>query len=176
MSIDKWLSKGNSKEEQEKIEKAYNALSDEKVQNLKKKSIQELTKKNEMNKSEDFNHKSFLHDILEFKDWLNQRTFLKGDLDQIETWINNLSRKLNLEQEINRKETIKTNRSQLIEEFRKIPPRFIDEKIRVAINKKLHGKKRTNSDNYYLRKLKDRIKEKLHEANYYEILKKIVEL
>ena len=65
---------------------------------------------------------------------------------------------------------------QLIQQFRKIPANFLDEKTRIAINKKLHGQKRTNSDNYYLRKLKAEIKEKLYEASYFEILKAIIEL
>jgi hypothetical protein len=39
----------------------------------------------------------------------------------------------------------------------------------------LRGVKRSNSDNYYLRKLKKHIGEKLNEAKYYEILKEILE-
>jgi len=87
-----------------------------------------------------------------------------------------LSKKLNREREKNIKESIKDNRGQLIQQFRKIPFNFLDEKTRIAVNKKLHGQKRTNSDNYFLRKLKAEIKEKLHEASYFEILKAIIEL
>jgi hypothetical protein len=36
--------------------------------------------------------------------------------------------------------------------------------------------KRTNSDNYYLRKIKKQIQEKLIEINYYEILKEVLEI
>ena len=83
---------------------------------------------------------------------------------------------MNREHANKRKENIKDNRMQLIQQFRKIPANFLDEKTRIAINKKLHGQKRTNSDNYYLRKLKAEIKEKLYEASYFEILKAIIEL
>ena len=175
MSIDKWLSESDPKK-REKLEKVYNALPEEKVQNLKKKSIRELTKKKDLQKADDPKTKSILDDILEFKEWLNQRNYLRGDIDKIEIWINNLSKKLNRERSNIRKENIKDNRMQLIEQFRKIPANFLDEKTRVAINKKLHGQKRTNSDNYYLRKLKAEIEEKLYEASYFEILKAIIEL
>jgi len=43
------------------------------------------------------------------------------------------------------------------------------------LNKKLKGIKRTNSDNYYLRKLKIIIKEKLKDAEYYNIIRDILE-
>ena len=173
MSIDKWL--GDSKEK-EKLDKIYNSLPPDKVQELKKKSIQELIKKNKEKKIENVEIKGVLDDILEFKQWLNQRNYLKGDIDKIEIWINNLSKKLNREREKNIKESIKDNRGQLIQQFRKIPFNFLDEKTRIAVNKKLHGQKRTNSDNYFLRKLKAEIKEKLYEASYFEILKAIIEL
>lgn len=173
MSIDKWL--GDSKKK-EKVDKIYNSLPEEKVQDLKKKSIRELTKKEEVKKINNAASKSIIDDIIEFKKWLNSRNYLKGDLDKIEVWINNLSKKLNREREKNIKESIKDNRGQLIQQFRKIPFNFLDEKTRVAINKKLHGQKRTNSDNYYLRKLKAEISEKLYEASYFEILKEIIEL
>ena len=175
MSIDKWLSESDPKK-REKLEKVYNALPEEKVQDLKKKSIRGLTKKKEIEKIDDPKIKGILDDILEFKEWLNQRNYLKGDIDKIEIWINNLSKKLNRERSNIRKENIKDNRMQLIEQFRKIPANFLDEKTRIAINKKLHGQKRTNSDNYYLRKLKAEIKKKLYEASYFEILKAIIEL
>ncbi len=175
MSIDKWLSESDPKK-REQLEKVYNTLPEEKVQDLKKKSIRELTKKKEIQKVDDPKTKGILDDILEFKEWLNQRNYLKGDIDKIEIWINNLSKKLNRERSNIRKENIKDNRMQLIEQFRKIPANFLDEKTRIAINKKLHGQKRTNSDNYYLRKLKAEIKEKLYEASYFEILKAIIEL
>jgi len=170
MSIDKWLSESDPKK-REKLEKVYNALPEEKVQDLKKKSIRELTKK----KADDPKPTDILDDILEFKEWLNQRNYLKGDIDKIEIWINNLSKKLNREREKNIRESIKDNRGQLIQQFRKIPFNFLDEKTRIAVNKKLHGQKRTNSDNYFLRKLNAEIKEKLFEASYFEILKAIIE-
>ena len=174
MSIDKWLSESDPKK-REKLEKVYNALPEEKVQDLKKKSIRELTKKKEIEKADAPKTTDILDDILEFKEWLNQRNYLKGDIDKIEIWINNLSKKLNREREKNIRESIKDNRGQLIQQFRKIPFNFLDEKTRIAVNKKLHGQKRTNSDNYFLRKLNAEIKEKLFEASYFEILKTIIE-
>ncbi len=174
MSIDKWLSESDPKK-REKLEKVYNALPEEKVQDLKKKSIRELTKKKEIEKADDPKTTDILDDILEFKEWLNKRNYLKGDIDKIEIWINNLSKKLNREREKNIKESIKDNRGQLIQQFRKVPFNFLDEKTRIAVNKKLHGQKRTNSDNYFLRKLNAEIKEKLFEASYFEILKAIIE-
>ena len=47
MSIDKWLSESDPKK-REKLEKVYNALPEQKVQDLKKKSIRELTKKKKL--------------------------------------------------------------------------------------------------------------------------------
>lgn len=175
MSIDKWLSESDPKK-REKLEKIYNTLPEEKVQDLKKKSIRELTKKKEIEKVDDSKTKSILDDIIEFKEWLNQRNYLKGDIDKIEIWINNLSKKMNREQTNKTNDSIKDDRMQLIQQFRNIPATFLDEKTRIAINKKLHGQKRTNSDNYYLRKLKAEINEKLYEASYFEILKEIIEL
>ena len=64
----------------------------------------------------------------------------------------------------------------LIEEYKSIPPKFIDENTRIALNKKIRNMKRTNSDNYYLRKLKKIIQEKINEAKYYKCLEKILEL
>jgi hypothetical protein len=63
----------------------------------------------------------------------------------------------------------------LINSYKSIPVKFLDEKTRIALNKKLRGMKRTNSDNYYLRKLKIIVKEKLKDAEYYNILRDILE-
>ena len=175
MSIDKWLSESDPKK-REKLEKYYNSLPEEKVQDLKKKSIRELTKKNEKLKVDVPKTKDILDDILEFKEWLNKRNYLKGDMDKITIWIKNLNKRLNRDQKNKTKDSIKDERKQLIEQFRLIPATFLDEKTRIAINKKLHGQKRTNSDNYYLRKLKAQITEKLNEASFFEILKEIIEL
>lgn len=171
MSIEKWLSK-NSKEKQEKLDKIYKELPEEKVLELKKKKIQDLKKKNKEEQVEKTESNNLLSEVIEFKGWLNQRTYLKGDLDKIEVWIQNLNKKVTLEsndQEMN------ITRAHLIEQFRTIPPRLLDEKTRIAINKKLNGTKRTSSDNYYLRKLKSLVREKLDEASYYELLKTILD-
>jgi hypothetical protein len=67
-------------------------------------------------------------------------------------------------------------RKELFELYKKIPPNFLDEKIRIALNKKLYGGKKTSTDYYFLKKLKDNVDVKLKEAEYYEILKKILEI
>lgn len=172
MSIEKWLSK-DSKEKQEKIDKRYKDLPEERVLQLKKKKIQDLKKKDKKEEVEKIESDSLLGKIVEFKEWLNQRTYLKGDLDKIVVWIQNLNRKLILE---SKDQKINNTKAHLIEQFRKIPPKLLDEKTRIAINKKLNGTKRTSSDNYYLRKLKTLIHEKLNEASYYELLKTILDL
>ncbi|MBA7703776.1 hypothetical protein ES703_112570 [subsurface metagenome] len=172
MSIEKWLSK-DSKEKQEKLDKMYKELPQEKILELKKKKIQDLKKKKKKEEQvEKTESNNLLSEVIEFKDWLNQRTYLKGDLDKIEVWIQNLNKKVTLEsndQEMN------ITKAHLIEQFRTIPPKFLDEKTRIAINKKLNGTKRTGSDNYFLRKLKSLIREKLNEASYYDLLKTILD-
>jgi hypothetical protein len=100
---------------------------------------------------------------------------LKGDLDKIETWIKKLYINLSSEtEEISNKEEKNVNK-QLKELFKEIPVNFLDEKTRILLNKKLNGSKKTSSDTYYLRKLKASIQDKLNEAKYYEMLKKILE-
>ncbi|MFX1594007.1 MAG: hypothetical protein ACFFCL_15055, partial [Promethearchaeota archaeon] len=85
MSIDKWLNEKYTKEERIKREKAFKKLTKEEVQELKKKKIRDMVKKEEQKMSEVSERENFLQDIIEFKDWLNQRTYLKGDIDKIET-------------------------------------------------------------------------------------------
>ena len=117
-----------------------------------------------------------MNSVVEFKNWLNSRTYLRGDLDRIEAWIANLS---HIAKSVNAQKSDldkSKNKSQVRERYKKIPIKFLDEKTRIAINKKIHGAKKTSSDNYYLRKLKIVIKEKLKESEYYEILKNILEL
>jgi uncharacterized protein YydD (DUF2326 family) len=104
---------------------------------------------------------------------LIQRSYLKGDIEKIETWIKNLY--FEIQHNSNQKENLNERKS-LIEEYKSIPPTFLDEKTRIAINKKIRGTKRTNSDNYYLRKLKQSTQEKLIESKYYKILDKLLKL
>ncbi len=173
MSIDKWISETKEeREKREKIDKLFKSLPEEKVLDLKKRKIKDLKKKRREESVDEIEPNSFLNELIEFKEWLNQRTYLKGDLDKIEIWIHNLNKKLTLE---TKDQELKTSKAHLIEQFRKIPPKFLDEKTRVAINKKLYGTKRTSSDNYYLRKLKKFIQDKLIEASYYELLKTILD-
>ncbi|UCD02339.1 MAG: hypothetical protein JSV23_04840 [Promethearchaeota archaeon] len=176
MSIDKWLSEKDSKEERIRREKAFKRLTKDEVQELKKKKIRDVVKKEVKTNGEISESDKILQEIVEFKDWLNQRTYLKGDLDKIETWIRNLYSTINYESE-KKVESINHNeKKELIEKYREIPISLLDENTRVAINKKIRGTNRTNSDNYYLRKLKKNIQEKLKEAEYYETLDKILKI
>ncbi|MFX0136686.1 MAG: hypothetical protein ACFFDN_23825 [Candidatus Hodarchaeota archaeon] len=176
MSIDKWLNEKDSKEERIKREKVFKRLSKEEVKELKKKKIREMVKKQEQNFSEISEKEKILQQILEFKDWLNQRTYLKGDFEKIEMWIKNLYSMINLASDQKEKLALYNDKKNLVEKYKEIPPKFLDEKIRVAINKLIYGAKRTNSDNYYIRKLKSNIKEKLKEAEYYDILDKLIKI
>ncbi|MFX1339700.1 MAG: hypothetical protein ACFFDK_13900, partial [Promethearchaeota archaeon] len=115
MSIEKWLSK-DSKEKREKIEKLYKELPNEKVLELKKKKIQDLKKKNREEEVDIIESDSVIGKIIEFKNWLNQRTYLKGDLDKIAVRIQNLNRKLTLR---NKELQLNNTRAHLIEQFRK---------------------------------------------------------
>ena len=176
MSIDKWLNKEGSKEERIKREKAFKRLSEDEVKELKKKKIRNMVQKESQKSSDKLDNNEFLNQIIEFKNWLNQRTYLKGDLVRIETWINNLYSGIKYDVDQESKSIGKDEKKRLIENYKKISPKFLDEKTRIAINKKIYGTKRTNSDNYYLRKLKNTIREKLQEAKYYEILDKLLKL
>ncbi|MFX1321079.1 MAG: hypothetical protein ACFFAQ_05470 [Promethearchaeota archaeon] len=173
MSIDKWLS---DKDEEIRREKLFKALPKEKVQELKIKKIKDITKKNEPILEESSTTKDLLGNIIEFKDWLNQRTYLKGDLDKIEIWIKNLYMKIKRVNEQESKLNLKNERKELLDKYKRIPLKFLDEKSRVVINKKLYNSKKTSSDYYILRKLKETVNEKLKEAEYYHILRTILEI
>ncbi len=176
MSIDKWLNEKDSKEQRIKREEAFKQLSKEEVQELKKKKIRDIVKKEKEETSEDSEREKFLQEILNFKEWLNKRTYLKGDFEKIEMWIKNLNSILTILTENREKSALQNEKKNLIEKYKEIPPKFLDEKIRVAINKLIHGAQRTNSDNYYIRKLKNTLKEKQKEAEFYEILNKLIKI
>ncbi len=174
MSIEKWISKKASNEEKIRREKAFNKLSQKEVQELKKKSVRDLVQKKALESNAVSEKDDLLKMIIEFNNWLNQRTYLKGDLDKIEMCIQNLYFKMKSEAAHESSQTDYSEKRKVIDEYKKIPPQLLDEKIRIALNKKIHGGKKTSSDNYYLRKLKAKIKDKLLEAKYYEILYKII--
>jgi hypothetical protein len=172
MSIDKWLSDDSSKEEKIKREEAFKQLSKGEVQDLKKKKIRDIIEKEKQKLAKTSENDKFLQSILELKEWLNTRTYIKGDIEKIETRISNLY----LIIQSNKRKMGDDDKKLLIEDYKSIPPKFIDENTRIALNKKIRNMKRTNSDNYYLRKLKKIIQEKLNEAKYYKYLEKILEL
>ncbi|MFX1425877.1 MAG: hypothetical protein ACFFBE_05450, partial [Promethearchaeota archaeon] len=141
MSIDKWLSKKDSKEERIKREKIFKSLSEGEVKELKKKKIRKIVQKESQNVVNSIEEDKFINEILEFKEWINQRTYLKGDIVRIETWIKNLYLKIQID-----KSSIDDtdHKKSIMREYKTIPPNFLDEKTRVAINKKIHGAERTN--------------------------------
>lgn len=176
MSIDKWLTDNLPTKRKREIDEKFNALSEEKVNDLKKQKIKKLLQgKNTKDTASIPEENAFLDQILQFKDWLNRRHYLKGDLDKIETWINNLNAKLALEDRKNKENEPKSKKSHLKDLFKEIPPQFLDEKTRIAINKKINGSPMTSSDRYYLKKLNIEVQDKLIKAKYYENLKKLLD-
>lgn len=166
MSIKKWLEDEKIGEERKRREEKYSELSKTEQTELKKKKIQQIVQK----EKKDANSKSeFLDEVLKFNDWLNQRNYIKGDIDKIETWIRNLYKRLTSDTD-----NVQNDKG-LKKAYNQIPANFLDEKTRIALNKKLRKVSRTSSDNYYLRKLNNTIKERLKEAEYYEILRKLLE-
>ena len=176
MSIEKWLTKKKSKDEENKREDAFKHLTSDEIQALKKKKIREMTQKENPQTVEISEADKFLKEVIEFKDWLNQRTYLKGDIEKIETWIVNLFSKIQIETEQKAQKNIKHIKESLTEEYKKVPLNLLDEKTRIALNKRIHGTKRTSSDNYYLKKLRNNIQEKLDQSKYLKILEKILEI
>ena len=175
MSIDKWLDDEDTIEEKKKREEIYKSLSKEDKKDLKQQKIRDLVKKTKQMEILSEKRKDFLTKVIEFKDWLDNRTYIKGDIERIETWIENLYLILRENIEKQNGKFSEKKKKKLIQNYNSIPVNFIDETMRIAINKKLKGTERTSSDNYYLRKLKSIVREKLKEAEHYEILRDILE-
>jgi len=175
MSIEKWLDDEDTKEERKKREEIYSSLSNTEKTDLKQQKIRDLVKKDKITSSFDESRKDFLAKVLEFKDWLDNRSYIKGDIERIQTWVENLYSLMNASIKFQNRVGFNDGGENLINRYKSIPVQFLDEKTRIALNKKLKGIKRTNSDNYYLRKLKIIVKEKLKEAEYYNILREILE-
>ena len=173
MSIYKWLDDEETKQKKKEKDEYFNSLPKEKVQDLKKKSIKKVIQSNNIETITDNTSNELIQDIIEFKNWLDTRTYLKGDMDRIETWIRILNRRIEF---MNRDLNKENERSELIEKFRKLPIDFLEEKERIAINKKLKGIKMTSSDSYYLRKLKLKVESKLAYAKYFLTIKRILDL
>ncbi len=175
MSMDKWLDDDETKENKKKRNEIYSSLSNEEKNDLSKQKIRELVKKDEITSSFDESRNDFLTKVLEFKDWLDNRAYIKGDVERIQTWVENLYSMVNLSINFHNKTKFNNREETLINRYKSIPVKFLDEKTRIALNKKLKGIKKTNSDNYYLRKLNNIVKEKLKDAEYYAILRDILE-
>ena len=175
MSMDKWLDDDETKENKKRRNEIYNSLSNEEKNDLSKKKIRELVKKDEITSSFDESRKDFLTKVLEFKNWLDNRSYIKGDIERVQAWIENLYSMVDISINFQKRARFTNGKENLINSYKSIPVKFLDEKTRIALNKKLKGITRTNSDNYYLRKLKNIIKEKLKDAEYYNILRDILE-
>ncbi|MFX1389447.1 MAG: hypothetical protein ACFE9Z_05215 [Promethearchaeota archaeon] len=176
MSIDKWLSEKDSDEQKARREEAFKQLSNQEIQELKKKKVRDIVKKEEQKINQSSERDKFLLKIIEFRNWLNQRNYLKGDLERIETWIKNLNSMIKLISGEDQKLDIDNDKKRTITKYKEIPPKFLDEKTRIALNKLIHGTQRTNSDNYYIRKIKSVLKEKLKEAEYYQTINKLFKI
>ncbi|MBY9020950.1 MAG: hypothetical protein KGD67_07820 [Candidatus Lokiarchaeota archaeon] len=175
MSIDKWLDDNETKEEKKKRNEMYSNLSIEEKKDLKEQKIRDLVKKDKSTTNIDESRKDFLIKVLEFKEWLDNRAYIQGDIERIQTWVENLYLMIDASINFNNKSRVNKGENPLINSYKTIPVKFLDEKTRIALNKKLRGMKKTNSDNYYLRKLIIVIKEKLKDAEYYAILRDILE-
>ncbi|MHA2288138.1 MAG: hypothetical protein ACXABG_05065, partial [Promethearchaeota archaeon] len=162
-------------EEKKKREEVYKSLSKEEQEDLKQQKIRDLVHKTKQTEILSDKKKDLLNNVIEFKDWLDKRTYIKGDIERIETWIENLHYILRSNIEIQNSSLGDEEKKTLIQNYKAIPVNFLNEQYRIAINKKLKGMKKTNSDNYYLRKLKTTVREKLKEAEYYEILRDILD-
>ncbi len=179
MSMDKWLSTQNKKSEESDKTKQP---SEQQIQEVKRKKIKEIlndkTIRNENAKDTSFNEENddFIVAVKDFANWLTHRTYIKGDNEKIEVEVRNLYEKMKSNNFQVANKTINKSKSQLIEELKEIPPTFLEEKIRIALNKKLRGVSLTTSDQYYLKKLKGNIEEKLKEARYYQLLKLNLEI
>ncbi len=174
MSIDKWLEDEKVIEERKRKEEIYKRLPEKEVNNLKKKSIRKIIQRQSGQfVSNTASEEDFLSQIIKFKRWLNTRTYLKGDIDKIAMWIKNLNIKLKKEQldQHDKKE----KKIYLLEEYKKIPPTFLDEKMRLAINTVIKGAQKSSSDVYQLRKIKAIIQEKLKDIKYYKIIKEVID-
>ena len=175
MSMDKWLDDDETKENKKRRNEIYNSLSNEEKNALSKQKIRELVKKDEITSSFDESRKDFLTKVLEFKNWLDNRSYIKGDIERVQAWIENLYSMVDISINFQKRAEFNNGKENLVNSYKTIPVKFLDEKTRIALNKKLKGIKQTNSDNYYLRKLKNIIKEKLKDAEYYNILRDILE-
>jgi len=175
MSIEKWLDDEATIEERKKREEIYKSLSKEEKSDLKQRKVRDLVKKVKQNQIISEERRDLLTRVIDFKDWLDNRTYIKGDIERIETWIENLHFLLRESLDNQNSQNNENSRKSIIQNYKSIPVNFLDEKTRIALNKKLKGMKKTNSDSYYLRKLKSTVREKLKEAEYYEILRVILE-
>jgi hypothetical protein len=173
--MDKWLDDDETKENKKRRNEIYNSLSNEEKNDLSKQKIRELVKKDEITSSFDESRKDFLTKVLEFKNWLDNRSYIKGDIERVQAWIENLYSMVDISINFQKRAEFNNGKENLVNSYKTIPVKFLDEKTRIALNKKLKGITRTNSDNYYLRKLKNIIKEKLKDAEYYNILRDILE-
>ncbi len=170
MALNKWLDEDNSKNNKGKSKIII--ISPFKEQKLKK--IKESIRKSQKQETESKDPIDvFISYVSEFKKFLNSRTYLRGDLDKLITWIINLNYKY--KELINSNENFNTNNKESnIELLKEIPPTLLDEKLILTLKKYAYKDKMNNSDRYYLRKLKSLVKDQLKTARIYQIMDKIL--
>lgn len=170
MSLNKWLENGVSTQKQGKPKEPTKLL----IKNQKKNIIKMIIKKqpeSELKKKDSIDE--FLSYILEFKDFLNSRTYLRGDLEKLINWITNLNYKYEELIQNNNSKDSKNNKSAQ-ELLKEVPPKFLDEKLTITLKRFVNKSEINNSDRYYLRKLKNIISDKLKELKIYEFLDEIL--
>ena len=83
MALNKWLSDPEIEEKRKRKEEMYKALPDQQIKELKKESIRKIVQEEkEEVPTEDFSD-NILNDVIEFKNWVDSRTYLKGDTEKI---------------------------------------------------------------------------------------------
>ena len=83
MSIKKWLTDDTIGEDRKKREEEYNKLSKEEKTELKRKKLQQIIQKNKEEKPIITKSEHFLNDVMKFKEWLDDRNYIKGDMIKI---------------------------------------------------------------------------------------------
>ncbi len=170
MALNKWLDEDNSKNNKAKSKtKIISPFKEQKLkiikESIRKSQKQEIESKDPID--------AFISYVSDFKKFLNSRTYLRGDLDNLITWINNLNYKY--KELFNSNENLNTNnKTSNIELLLEIPPTFLDQKLTLILKKYAYKDKMNNSDRYYLRKLKSLVKDQLKRARIYQIVNQIL--
>ena len=85
--MQKWIDDKDTIEEKKKREEIYNSLSKKEKKDLKQQQIRNLVQKSKEKEILSSKSKNLLDKVIEFKDWIDNRTYIKGDIERIETWV-----------------------------------------------------------------------------------------